>query len=140
MRYLQGWQMTTKRSDFDLDLRYGQVAERSVANILSIETVEVKRDRRWIETGNIYIETACRSQGGEWYYSGINATKATHWALVLEDLTIVVKKSDLLGTVMSYGTKTECNIEPNYSRGYLITVSQLLLWQFNKKERDDADL
>lgn len=132
--------MSVNRSDFDIDLRYGQVAEKSVANILSVETVEVKRDRRWIETGNIYIETECRSQNGDWYASGLRATKATHWALVLEDLTIMVKTRDLISTVMSYGTRTECHIEPNYSKGYLISVSQLLLWQHNKAEVNNANL
>ena len=128
------------RSDFDLDLRYGQVAERSVANLLMIETVEVKRDRRWVDTGNIYIETACLSQVGEWYYSGINASKATHWAFVLEDMTIILKRQHVLGTVMSYGTQIECNIEPNPSRGYLITVSQLMQFQRDCKEYDDANV
>jgi len=51
--------MTTSKSDWDIDLRYGQDGEEYVRRLLTMETVEVKRDRRWKETGNIYIETSC---------------------------------------------------------------------------------
>jgi len=48
------------KSNWDIDLRYGQIGEKYVENLLTnVETVEVKRDKRWIETGNIYIETQC---------------------------------------------------------------------------------
>ena len=52
-----------KQSDFDLDFAYGREAELLVEDILTGGlTVEVKRDRRWVETGNIYIETAFYSR------------------------------------------------------------------------------
>ena len=46
-------------SDFDLDFRYGQDGELYVNNLLQdpLKTVECKRDSRWIDTGNIFIET-----------------------------------------------------------------------------------
>ena len=50
------------KSNWDIDLRYGKIGEQYVENLLTnVETVEVKRDKRWIETGNIYIETQCWS-------------------------------------------------------------------------------
>ena len=40
---LQGLQvMTTSKSDWDIDLRYGQDGEESVRRLLTMETVEVK--------------------------------------------------------------------------------------------------
>jgi hypothetical protein len=73
-----------KKSDWDIDLRDGLLGESIVANLLSIQTIEVKRDRRWWETGNIYIETECFYQSsGQYEPSGIRVTKASHWAIVL---------------------------------------------------------
>lgn len=104
-----------------------------VKDLLSIETVEVKRDRRWKETGNLFIETSCfYVNEGVTKRSGLLVTKATHWAFVLEDLTLIVSREDLFATLMQYGRNVECNIEPNVSNGYLITVAQLLQWQVDK--------
>ena len=78
--------MTTSKSDWDLDLRYGQDGEESVRRLLTIDTVEVKRDRRWKETGNLYIETSCYYvNDGAFKPSGVSVSKATHFAFVIED-------------------------------------------------------
>jgi len=130
--------MTVSKSDWDLDLRYGQDGEESVRRLLTIDTVEVKRDRRWKETGNLYIETSCYYVNeGEFKPSGLSVSKAIHFAFVIEDLTILVSKSDLINTVKEYGRNISCNIEPNVSFGYLITIDSLLKWQLEKAERMD---
>ena len=130
--------MTTSKSDWDLDLRYGQDGEESVRRLLTIDTVEVKRDRRWKETGNLYIETSCYYvNDGAFKPSGVSVSKATHFAFVIEDLTILVSKSDLINTVKEYGRNISCKIEPNVSFGYLITIDSLLKWQVEKAERMD---
>ena len=130
--------MTTSKSDWDLDLRYGQDGEESVRRLLTIDTVEVKRDRRWKETGNLYIETSCYYvNDGAFKPSGVSISKATHFAFVIEDLTILVSKSDLINTVKEYGRNISCKIEPNVSFGYLITIDSLLKWQVEKAERMD---
>jgi hypothetical protein len=130
--------MTTSKSDWDLDLRYGQDGEESVRRLLTIDTVEVKRDRRWKETGNLYIETSCYYvNNGAFKPSGVSVSKATHFAFVIEDLTILVSKSDLINTVKEYGRNISCKIEPNVSFGYLITIDSLLKWQVEKAERMD---
>ena len=136
---LQGLQvMTTSKSDWDLDLRYGQDGEESVRRLLTIDTVEVKRDRRWKETGNLYIETSCYYvNDGAFKPSGVSVSKATHFGFVIEDLTILVSKSDLINTVKEYGRNISCKIEPNVSFGYLITIDSLLKWQVEKAERMD---
>jgi len=116
-----------KDSNWDLDLRDGQAGESMVADLLSLDTVEVKTDRRWWETGNVYIETECWYQSSQsWQPSGIRVTKATHWALVLEDTVLIVPTARLRESVWTSGRPITCKIPPNPSRGYLITPAALL--------------
>ena len=115
-------------SDWDLDLRFGQEGEVAANSLLTapIETVEVKRDRRWKDTGNLFIETECWSDvTAAWYLSGISVTKATHWSFVLEDILLTIPTSKVRLAVRTYGLPREMN-RPEYStRGYLITVDNL---------------
>ena len=114
-------------SDFDIDLRFGQQGEATVANILTIETVEVKRDKRWKHTGNLYIETECgfnAAQSGK--ASGLKVSQATHYAFVLENMVVIVTTEDLKAVVRKSGRGIECKIEPNPSRGYLIKLSNII--------------
>ena len=114
-------------SDFDLDLKFGQHGEATVANILSIETVEVKRDKRWKHTGNLYIETECYYNASQsWKASGLKVSKATHYAFVLENMVVIVTTEDLKLVVRKNGISIECKIEPNPSRGYLIKLSDIV--------------
>ena len=116
-----------KDSNWDLDLRAGLEGESKVADLLSLDTVEVKTDRRWWETGNVYIETECWYQSSQsWEPSGIRVTKATHWAFVLEDTVLIVPTARLKEVVWTIGRPVECNIPPNPSRGYLVAPIALL--------------
>ena len=116
-----------KNSNWDLDLRAGETGESRVADLLSLDTVEVKTDRRWYETGNIYIETECFYQASQsWEPSGIRVSKATHWAFVLEDSVLIVPLHRLKEAVWEIGRPTTCDIPPNPSRGYLVTPAQIL--------------
>jgi hypothetical protein len=116
-----------KNSNWDLDLRAGEMGESRVADLLSLDTVEVKTDRRWYETGNIYIETECFYQASQsWEPSGIRVSKATHWAFVLEDSVLIVPLHRLKEAVWEIGKPITCDIPPNPSRGYLVTPAQIL--------------
>jgi hypothetical protein len=116
-----------KDSNWDLDLRAGLSGESKVADLLSLDTVEVKTDRRWWETGNVYIETECWYQSSQsWEPSGIRVTQATHWAFVLEDTVLIVPTDRLKEAVWSQGRPITCNIPPNPSRGYLVTPSSFM--------------
>ena len=45
------------RKKFDLDLKYGLVKEKIVADMLQDKKIEVKSERgMWLKTGNIAIE------------------------------------------------------------------------------------
>ena len=87
---------------FDIDLKVGQGYEDSLAEILTMEKVEVKTEiDKWKETGNIAIEIRCRGK-----LSGLSVTEASYWAHILsyrgyiksvilipvDDLKIIVKE------------------------------------------------
>lgn len=117
-------------SDWDLDLKFGQEGENTVANLLSIETVEVKRDARWKETGNLYIETECWYNASQsWQPSGLSVSKATHYAFVLEGMVVITTTEDLKAVVEKNGRPIECKIEPNPSKGFLIKLSNIVEYQ-----------
>lgn len=75
-----------KFSNWDIDFSNGKQGEDLVEGLLKdilTGTIEVKRDMRWIQTGNIYIETECfYNTSGEWEASGLSVTQATHWAFI----------------------------------------------------------
>jgi hypothetical protein len=114
-----------KRSDWDLDLRFGEEGENTVRHL--IETAEVKTDRRWKETGNLYLETQCFSHNNqEWYPSGISTTKASHWAFNLEGTIVIVPTINVKKAIQRFGRRIQCEIPPNYSVGFLLKVENLL--------------
>lgn len=116
------------RSDFDLDYTFGAVGESLVNDLLTGgKTVEVKRDRRWWVTGNIFIEMECYFTGTEsWAPSGLAITKADYWAFVLESGVILVPTNHVKYAVQLAGRAVTCDIEPNRSKGYLIKAEDLL--------------
>lgn len=60
---------------FDLDLAYGQVFEKKVADLLGNSKIEVKTEKdKWKTTGNIVIEYESRGKP-----SGIITTDAVYW-------------------------------------------------------------
>ena len=69
-----------KTSTFDFDLKYGQIREKRVAELLKDGKVEVKTERSWWrKTGNIAIEYEYRGKP-----SGIDKTEAKWWFHILE--------------------------------------------------------
>ena len=123
--------MSRDLSDFDLDFTYGHEGEQLVRDLLTGGlTVEVKRDRRWVETGNIYIDTAFYSRSTHnWVESGIMKTKADRWAFVLEKLVIIATIEDVKKAIDIYGRPISNEREPNPSKGFLITVEDLMAVQ-----------
>mgnify|MGYP003337709648 FL=1 len=65
---------------FDIDLQYGQIHERQVADMLQNSRIEVKTERGlWAKTGNIVVEFESRNKP-----SGIQTTEAEYWFHNLE--------------------------------------------------------
>jgi hypothetical protein len=53
-------------------------------------------------------------------------TKADRWAFVLEGLVIIVSTDDLKKAIDKYGRPISNKIEPNPSKGFLITINDLI--------------
>lgn len=73
---------------FDLDLAYGQVFEKKVADILGNSKIEVKTEKdKWKTTGNIVIEFESRGKP-----SGIITTESDFWfhILALDDVLVSI--------------------------------------------------
>tara|TARA_E500000305_G_C3908524_1_gene182202 strand:- start:120 stop:542 length:423 start_codon:yes stop_codon:yes gene_type:complete len=63
------------RKKFDIDLKYGQIREELILDMLENKKIEVKSERDvWQKTGNIAIEY--ESYGKP---SGINSTESDYW-------------------------------------------------------------
>jgi hypothetical protein len=128
--------MAVGNSSFDLDLSYGQAGENLVEELLTQgRTVEVKRDRKWHSTGNLYVEVECWYMRTEsWEPSGVMVTKAEYWAFVLEKGVLMTPTSHVLYAIKNFGREITCEIPPNRSKGYLITVDDLLTAMRNLKD------
>lgn len=116
------------KSSFDLDFSFGREGEQLVEQLLTNgKTVEVKRDRKWHVTGNIYIEIECWYVASQsWEASGLMVTKADYWAFVLEKGVVMVPTDHVHYAIQKFGRQITCEIPPNRSKGYLITVNDLL--------------
>jgi hypothetical protein len=129
-----------KDSNWDIDLRDGMVGESKIADLLHLDTVEVKTDRRWIDTGNLYIETECwYVADNAWKPSGVRVSQATHWAFMLEDSVLMIPLYRLKEAVWEIGKPVTCNIPPNPSRGYIVTPGALLEYVRMSKAREIAE-
>lgn len=78
--------------DFDFDYKDGHQAELFVADVLdSLEDgsrIEVKRDRRAVETGNVYLEYECW-KSGQWVRTGFLATTAEIYTIAVAPMVVV---------------------------------------------------
>jgi hypothetical protein len=64
----------------------------------------------------------------------MNASKATHWAFLLQDIALIMPLWQLREAVRTVGRPITCNIQPNPSKGYLITPAQII--ECTKAARD----
>lgn len=72
---------------FDIDFAYGAEGEAWITAVgrgAGNGKTEVKRDGRALDTGNLYVEFACRRRDG-WAPSGIRSSEAESWVFVLGD-------------------------------------------------------
>lgn len=129
--------MTHKLSDWDIQYEKGMVGENLVKEIM--ETIEVKTDYRWQDTKNIYIETSCYSKMTEQYEpSGLSISKAKYYTFVLpnarDEMLVISVPSDLLKLIVKeHGKTIECNWSPNRSKGYLIRLSDIIVFMLGRK-------
>ena len=109
--------------DFRHDLEVGQVKEKELADIFEGSTIEVKRDLRALETGNVFVE----------YYnlrsktkSGISTTEAEFYCFAIEDTFHIIKTSVLKDRCRKYmGTQKDVlGGDSNTSKGILLKIQE----------------
>jgi hypothetical protein len=115
------------RKKFDIDLEYGQVREKQVADMLQDKKIEVKSERGlWQKTGNIAIEY--ESYGKP---SGIEATESDYWFhnLCVGDetfCTLVFDTNSLKKIIKNLDSKKSVSGgDNNASRMYLLNLQKL---------------
>ena len=115
------------RKKFDIDLEYGEVREKQVADMLQDKKIEVKSERDvWQKTGNIAIEYECYGKP-----SGINATESDYWfhnLCIGEDIfaTIVFDTNSLKRIINNLDYKRSVSGgDNNASRMYLLNLQKL---------------
>jgi hypothetical protein len=112
---------------FDIDLQYGQVFERKVADMLQNSKIEVKTERdKWKDTGNIVIEFESRGRP-----SGIASTEADYWFhnLAVGDnivMTLVFSTQTLRNYIVKNNPRMIRGGDDNTSRMYLINLKDLV--------------
>ena len=112
---------------FDLDLQYGKVREKKIAEMLENKKIEVKSERDiWQKTGNIAIEYECYGKP-----SGIRSTEADYWfhnLCIGEDTfaTIVFETKSLKRIIDKLDYKRTVSGGDNMaSRMYLLNLQKL---------------
>lgn len=115
------------RKKFDLDLQYGKVREKLVADMLQDKKIEVKSERGlWQKSGNIAIEY--QSYGKP---SGIEATESDYWFHNLcvgkeTFCTLVFDTNSLKKIIKNLDSKKSVSGgDNNASRMYLLNLQKL---------------
>ena len=133
---------TKNRKKFDLDLEYGKVREKMVAEMLQDKKIEVKSERgMWMRTGNIAIEYECYGKP-----SGISATESDYWFhnLCIDDevfATLVFSTESLKRIIDNLDYKKSVSGgDNNASRMYLLNIQKLfssdVIKAFKEKARE----
>ena len=127
------------RKKFDLDLKYGQVKEKIVADMLQDKKIEVKSERgMWLKTGNIAIEY--ESYGKP---SGIATTESDYWFHNLcvdeKNYATLVFKTDMLKQIVEQTNdkKTVSGGDHNASKMYLMNIQNIFSSDIIKKSIDN---
>jgi len=130
------------RKKFDIDLEYGKVREKQVADMLQDKKIEVKSERgMWQKTGNIAIEY--ESYGKP---SGIAATESDYWFhnLCIDDetfCTLVFNTDSLKKIIDNLDYKRSVSGgDHNASKMYLVNLQKLFSSDVIKAFKDNRDV
>ena len=110
-------------NDFRHDLEVGQLGEKLLADILENRTIEVKKDLKAMQTGNVFIEYSSRGK-----LSGLSTSQADWWALIVSDKVIKLIKTDYLKELCRpyIGTKRDVlGGDNDTSKGILLPVKEI---------------
>jgi len=110
-------------SDFKYDLKIGQVAEKELAHIFANCTLEVKRDLKALNTGNVFVEYMSRGKP-----SGLSTTEADWYCFNLGKKYHIIKTKELKNICREFiNTKKDIKGgDSNTSKGILLPITKLL--------------
>jgi len=110
-------------NDFRHDLEVGQLGEKLLADVLENRTIEVKKDLKATQTGNVFIEYYSRGKK-----SGISTSEADWWALIVSEQVIKLVKTEYLKELCRpyIGTKRDvCGGDNDTSKGILLPILEI---------------
>lgn len=113
-------------NDFKYDLKVGQVYEKQFNDLLGSK-IEIKRDFRCLETGNIYVEYESRGKR-----SGISTSEAEYWCYWLSDFHCMFIKTEKLKDLCRKYLNTnrdKAGGDSNTSKGILLPLIEFLKQQ-----------
>lgn len=106
-------------SDFKYDLEVGQIYEQRLGELLS-KKIEIKRDFKCLDTGNIFIEYESRG-----HKSGIAATEADYWCYWLSEHHFIMVETQRLKVICRNYLNTKSDViggDSNTSKGILVPL------------------
>lgn len=109
-------------SDFRYDLQIGQNYETSLYELLG-KKIEVKRDFKCLNTGNIFIEYESRGKK-----SGIATSEAEWWCYWLSEHHLILIELSVLKTICRTFLNTNRDVkggDSNSSKGILLPLKIL---------------
>lgn len=110
-------------NDFRHDLEVGQLGEKLLADILENRTIEVKKDLKAMQTGNVFIEYSSRGKR-----SGLSTSEADYWALIVSEEVIKLVKTDYLKELCRPYIETKRDVlggDNDTSKGILLPISEI---------------
>lgn len=113
-------------NDFKYDLEVGQGYENQLANVLSMDStkVEVKRDFKALNTGNIFVEYQSRGK-----LSGISTTQADYYCYFLSDEHFIMTTTNRMKRMCRAYWDTNRNVnggDSNTSKGILLPLKDFV--------------
>jgi len=118
-------------NDFRYDLKVGQIGEQLLNEILTLKTIEVKRDSWIYKSGNIAIEYESRNKP-----SGIAKSEADYWAIIFsgdykDEIILIIKENRLKEICREYYKKGNIKTmgDNNTSKAILIPITEILKWK-----------
>lgn len=118
-------------NDFKYDLKVGQIGEQLLNEILTLKTIEVKRDSWIYKSGNIAIEYESRNKP-----SGIAKSEADYWSIIFsgdykDELILIIKENRLKEICREYYKKGNIKAmgDNNTSKAILIPITEILKWK-----------
>jgi hypothetical protein len=108
-------------NDFRYDLKIGQTYENQLSELLG-KKIEVKRDFKCLETGNIFVEYESRNKP-----SGIATSEADYYCYWLSDYHFIMIEKDELKKLCRKYIGTERDVlggDMNTSKGILLPLHE----------------